>query len=189
MSSEKDDVKFLFFDCYGLFPDNEDLLKQTEDLKKLINPTEVLLVIDAASGQEILETAKLFHERLGITGLVISKSDSDAPMGGVFSISYLLKIPIKYLGKGETIKDLSKFYPERIASVILGEGDILSLAEKLESEIDVNTSKKLFARIMNGHFDLNDLVMQIREVRKAGPLKSFLKMMPGAENIQANTDV
>lgn len=174
---------FIFFDNYGLLADNDRLLEEVTYIKKLINPQEVLFVMDAMSGQDILSTVKLFHDKLGITGLVISKSDSNAPMGGAFSVSYLLKIPIKYIGTGEGINDLERFYPERIASVILGEGDILTLVEKLEQKVDLNSSKRAVERLMRGQFDLNDLVLQIREMRKVGPLKGMLGMIPGLSNL------
>ncbi|WP_216082815.1 signal recognition particle receptor subunit alpha [Candidatus Mycoplasma haematohominis] len=179
-SSEEDGTKCLFFDNYGLFPDNEKLIEETAQLKKLINPTETIFVLDAMSGQEILETVRLFHEKIGITGIVVSKTDSNAPMGGVFSISYLLKIPIKYMGKGEHIGDIDKFHPERVASVILGEGDILSLVEKAESNMSMSNSQRLIHRVMNGQFDLNDLMLQIKEFKKMGSVKSFLKMLPSS---------
>lgn len=177
-SSEEDGTKCLFFDNYGLLPDNEKLIEEVAQIKKLINPTETIFVLDAMAGQEILETVKLFHERIGITGIVVSKTDSNAPMGGVFSVSYLLKIPIKYMGKGEHIGDIDKFHPERVASVILGEGDILSLVEKVKGNVGSNFSQKLMQRIMNGQFDLNDLMIQIKEFKKIGSLKGLLKMLP-----------
>lgn len=175
---EEDNNGFIFFDNYGLLPDNEILLNDVAEIKKWINPQEVLFVIDAMSGQEILDTVKKFHEKIGITGLIVSKSDSNSPMGGVFSIAYMLNIPIKFLGTGEKLENLEKFYPDRIASVILGEGDILTLAEKLEENINVDSSKKMIGRLIDGKFDLNDLIIQIKEVRKMGPLKNFMSMIP-----------
>lgn len=179
INSGKDDINCFLFDNFGLFSDNQKLIEEVIEIKNLINPTETIFVLDSMSGQEMLETVKLFHEKLNLTGIIATKTDSNSPMGAIFSISYILKLPIKFMGKGEKIEDLSVFYPERIAGLILGEGDILSLAEKMSENIDENSSKKFITRLLQGKFDLEDLVTQIKEVKKFGSLGNLTKFLPG----------
>ncbi|AEW44880.1 Signal recognition particle protein Ffh [Mycoplasma haemocanis str. Illinois] len=179
LEADKDGIDFLVFDSYGLLSDNENLMRELSNIKQIINPSEVLFVLDAMAGQEILDILTKFNEEFRITGLVISKADSLSPMGAAFSASYLFKLPIKFLGDGETVDSLSAFHPERIASLILGEGDILSLAEKIEKNASANSSQKIINKMMRGHLDLDDLVTQIREFKKMGSLKGIMKLLPG----------
>ncbi|OAL10288.1 signal recognition particle [Candidatus Mycoplasma haematobovis] len=173
------ELDVLLFDSFGLLPDNNKLIEEITQIKKYINPSEVLFVADAVSGQELLNTVKVFHEHLDLTGLIVSKADSGSSMGAAFSIAYLLNLPIKFLGDGEKISNLSPFHPGRIANLILGEGDILSLAEKIESEANLDISQKLVTRMFSGKFDLDDLVKQIKDMKKMGSLRNIVKFLPG----------
>ncbi|XP_032746474.1 signal recognition particle protein-like [Rattus rattus] len=191
IQAEEENHKFIFFDSYGLMPENNEFLEQMVKIKEIIKPHEILYVIDAMSGQEILEVVRKFHDALGLTGFIVSKADSHAPMGGVFSVSYMMKLPIKFIGKGETIDDLEKFHPDRIASVILGEGDVLGLAEKMEDRLNEDFTKRMMTRFLNGRFDLDDLVMQIAEIRKlgSGSVGKIMGMLPDSFFPRGSLDI
>ncbi|MCP4336301.1 MAG: signal recognition particle protein [Mycoplasma sp.] len=174
---------FIIIDTAGRLSIDDDLMKELEDLKRISNPNEIIYVADSLSGQDIINVAKIFNERLKLTGSIITKLDSNARGGAALSISYILKIPIIFIGTGETIDGLDKFYPDRMADRILGMGDILSLIEKAQDSIDQDKASKLTNRIMNGHFDLDDLLSQIKQMKKLGKMSSILKMIPGANKI------
>lgn len=175
--SNKADV--LLFDTAGLIPDDPNILDELKKIQKEINPIETIFVLDAMSGQESLNILKNFHDHLNITGLLVSKSDSQAPMGAAFSANFLLNIPIKFLGTGEKPEDLTQFFVDRIVGQILGEGDIMTLAEQIEEKIDKDFAKNSINKIFSGKFDLLDLMNQIREMQKFGSLKKLLGFLPG----------
>ncbi|WP_391591544.1 Signal recognition particle protein Ffh [[Mycoplasma] cavipharyngis] len=178
--TEKDHKKFdaFIFDTAGRLQTNEALMQELTNLKRIIEPQEILFVVDAMAGQDILETAKEFHKKLNLTGVVITKADSDARMGAALSIVATLNIPIKFLGTGEKFQQLDIFHPDRIADRIMGMGDLVTLSEKAQENTDANRAKKSLFRMLNGQFDLEDLMQQMREIKKIGSLNSILAMMP-----------
>ena len=172
----------LIFDTAGRLHIDEQLMQELKDVSVAIKPREVLLVVDAMSGQDSVNVAKEFNEKLRITGLVMSKLDGDARGGAALSIKHLTGIPIKFSGVGEKIEDLEIFYPERMAERILGMGDVLTLIEKAEEAIDEKEAKKTVNKMMSGSFDLNDLLEQMEQMNKMSTSK-LLRMIPGMPKI------
>lgn len=173
----------LIIDTAGRLTIDEPLMKELADIKEKVNPSEILLLVDAMSGQDAVNTALAFNTKLGLTGAIMSKLDSDARGGAALSIKHLTGVPIKFAGVGETLDDLDIFYPERMADRILGMGDVLSLVEKVQEKIDEKQVKKTTQKMMEGQFDLNDMLDQMKQVQKLGKLSGILKMIPGMPKI------
>lgn len=173
----------IVIDTAGRLSIDETLMDELKNIKSAINPNEILFVMDSLSGQDIINVAKTFHEQLKLTGSIITKLDSDARGGAAFSISSILKIPIRFSGTGEKIENLDLFHPDRMADRILGMGDVLSLIEKAEEVIDKDKSKHMMNRLGAGHFDLNDLMLQLQQMKKLGKLSKIMKLIPGAKSI------
>lgn len=169
----------VLFDTAGRLQTNIELMQELRDIKKAVKPQEILLVVDAMAGQDIINVAKEFNDTLGLTGLIITKLDSEARAGAVLSITNMLNIPVKFTGTGEAIGSLDVFYPERMADQILGLGDIMTLAEKAADKIDEDKTKKSFSRMIAGKFDLEDLMTQMEQISRLGSLGGLMKMMPG----------
>ena len=177
--AEKNNNNVVLFDTAGRLQTNVELMQELKNIKKAVNPQEIILVVDAMAGQDIINVAKEFHNTLNLTGLIITKLDSEARAGAVLSITNLLNIPVKFTGTGEAIGSLDIFYPDRMADQILGLGDIMSLAEKAADRMDQDKSKKSFTRMISGKFDLEDLMTQMEQMSKLGSLGGLLKMLPG----------
>lgn len=173
----------LIFDTAGRLQTNETLMKELQDIKKNINPDEILLVVDGMSGQDVVNVAKEFHSKLNLTGIIITKLDSDARAGAVLSLTSILDVPIKLTGVGEKITQLDKFHPDRMADRILGLGDMITLAEKASDIIDEKTAKKSLQKMLSGKMDLEDLMKQMEQFQKIGSMDSIVKMMPGEHKI------
>ena len=156
-------------------------MQEVEALKKAARPDELLLVADAMTGQSAVDIAKAFDERLGLTGIILSKFDSDARGGAALSIKSVTGKPIKYIGTGEKLEELEAFYPERVATRILGMGDVVTLVEKAQAAIDVREAEELQEKIARETFTLADYLDQFRRVRKMGSLQNLLEMIPGAK--------
>lgn len=171
------------FDTAGRMQTNEELMQELVQLKRIIQPHEILLVVDGMAGQEILAVAQEFHKQLRLTGLVVTKTDADARMGAALSIVSMLQIPVKFLGSGERVTNLSIFHPERFADRILGMGDLVSLAEKSMELDQEKQTKKSFMKMLTGQFDLEDLVQQMQQLKKLGSLSSLMQMIPGMNQI------
>ncbi len=169
----------ILFDTAGRLQTNVELMNELKNIKKAVKPQEILLVVDAMAGQDIINVAREFHQALDLTGLVITKLDSEARAGAVLSITNLLNIPVKFTGTGEAIGSLDIFYPDRMADQILGLGDIMSLAEKAADRIDEDSTKKSFTRMVSGKFDLEDLMRQMEQISKLGSLGGIMKLLPG----------
>lgn len=167
------------FDTAGRLQTNEELMQELRNVKKAVRPQEILLVVDAMAGQDIINVATEFNKALDLTGLIITKLDSEARAGAVLSITNLLNIPVKFTGTGETVGSLDVFYPERMADQILGLGDVMSLAEKAADRMDEDVTKKSFTRMVSGKFDLEDLMTQMEQVSRLGSLGGIMKMLPG----------
>ena len=169
----------LILDTAGRLAIDEILMQELNDINDAISPDEILLLVDAMSGQDAINVANTFHARLPLTGIIMSKLDGDARGGSALSIKYLTGIPIKFAGVGEKLTDLDIFHPDRIADRILGMGDVMSLVEKVQEEIDEKEAKKDVNKFMSGSFTLDDMVTQLKRVQKLGSLGGLLKLIPG----------
>jgi len=181
----------LLFDTAGRLHMDEALMTELEDLKRELQPREILLVLDAMTGQEAVDVAKAFHERLGLTGLVMTKLDGDARGGALLSARAVVEVPVKFVGTGERTEDLEAFDAGRMAQRILGMGDVAGLAEKVRQATEGTDIEKMATALRKGRFDMEDLLQQIRQLRKMGPLDKVLEMIPGANRLKglADTDV
>lgn len=177
--ADKNKFDVVLIDTAGRLHIDEKLMQELVAIKKITAPQEILLVCDGMSGQDIINVAIEFNNTINITGTIITKLDGTAKGGSALSISYLTKIPVKFLGMGEKITDLETFYPERMAERILGLGDLTTLMEKAESTVSNRDVEETMNRMMLGQFDLNDLVNQMKQVQKMGKLGSLVKMIPG----------
>lgn len=173
----------IIYDTAGRLHVDEALMEELKNVSVAIKPKEVLLVVDAMSGQDSVNVAREFNDKLRITGLVMSKLDGDARGGAALSIKHLTGIPIKFSGIGEKIDDLEIFYPERMAERILGMGDVLTLIEKAEEAIDEKEAKKTVNKMMNGTFTLDDMLMQMEQMNKLGSMKGIMRFIPGMPKI------
>ena len=173
----------VILDTAGRLQVDEALMDELKNVNSVIKPKEVLLVVDAMSGQDSVNVAKAFNDKLRITGLVMSKLDGDARGGAALSIKHLTGIPIKFSGMGEKIEDLEVFYPERMAERILGMGDVLTLVEKAQEAIDEKEAKKTVNKMMNGNFTLDDMLSQMQQMNKLGSMKGLMKLIPGMPKI------
>ena len=158
-------------------------MKELNEIKDKVNPDEIILLVDAMAGQDAVNVAKSFDEQLSLTGCVMSKLDGDARGGAALSIRHMTGVPIKFSGVGEKITDLDVFHPDRMADRILGMGDIMTLVEKAQEEIDEKEARKTASKMMSGKFDLNDMLEQMRKVQKMGSLGGLLKLIPGMPKI------
>lgn len=173
------EAEVVIVDTAGRLQMDEDLMQELQDLKKLWQPTEVLLVADAMLGQQSVEVAEGFHKQVGLTGLILTKVDGDARGGAALSIREAIGIPIKFLGIGEKQKDLEVFHPDRLASRILDMGDIVTLVEKAQEVMDQDEAQRAAERMMKGEFTADDFLKQIRQMKKLGSMESIMKMLPG----------
>jgi len=166
-------------DTAGRLQIDEELMSQLVDVRKSLDNPEVLMVADAMTGQEAVNVAKVFHEKVGLTGVVLSKMDSDARGGAALSIRYVTGVPIKFISIGEKMKDLDAFHPDRLAKRILDMGDVLSLVEKAEEAINQDEAMGMMANLEKGKFTINDFVKQMETINRLGSFGSILKMIPG----------
>ncbi len=173
----------VILDTAGRLHVDEELMQELDRIKELVKPSEILFVADAMTGQDAVKSAKQFDDRLSVTGIVLTKLDGDARGGAALSIKGVVNRPIKLVGVGEKYADLDVFYPDRMASRILGMGDVLSLIEKVETEIDQKEAKRLAERVAKDKFTLEDLRSQLQQVKKMGPLSQLVSMLPGAGKI------
>ena len=177
--AKKEQFNVLIVDTAGRMQADEELMKEIRRVKDGVNPDEVLLVADAMTGQNAVEIAKSFDETLNITGIVLSKFDSDARGGAALSFKSVIGKPVKFIGVGEKIENLEPFYPERIASRILGMGDVVSLVEKVQETIETDEAEKLQEKMAKSTFTLEDYLDQFARMRKMGSMSSLLEMIPG----------
>ena len=163
-------------------------MKELENLKAIAHPDEILLVVDALAGQEIANVAQSFNDQLGVTGAVLTKLDGDSRGGGAISIRYMTGVPIKFIGTGEKLENIDLFYPDRMADRILGMGDVVSLVEKAQEVYDEKESMKAITKMQNGTFGLDDMLVQMHQLQKMGPLSGILKMIPGMPKLPNFSD-
>ena len=158
-------------------------MEELAQVKKELKPDEVLLVVDAMTGQDAVRMAEEFNSRLGLTGLILTKMDGDARGGAALSIRWVSGVPIKFIGIGEKPDAFEPFYPDRLASRILGMGDMLTFIEKAEKTFDEKRVKELEKKVRTASFDLEDFLSQLREIRKMGPVAQLVEMLPGASQL------
>lgn len=173
----------VILDTAGRLHIDENLMNELSDIKEAVNPNEILLVVDAMTGQDAVNVADAFNKQLEIDGVIITKLDGDTRGGAALSVLAVTGKPIKFAGTGEKLDDLEPFHPSRMASRILGMGDMLTLIEKAEAQFDEKQAEKLQKKLKEHSFDFNDLLEQFEQIQKMGPLKSLVKMIPGANKI------
>ncbi|MGH2533949.1 MAG: signal recognition particle protein [Thermomicrobiales bacterium] len=169
----------VIIDTAGRLQIDERMMQELVQIKERIQPTEILLVADAMTGQEAVSVAQAFHERLDVTGLILTKMDGDARGGAALSIRAVAGVPIKFIGIGEKVDAIEPFFPQRLASRILGMGDVLSLIERAQEQTDVKEAERLQDRMFKGQFDLEDFLEQLQKIKKMGPLSQLMEMIPG----------
>ncbi|QKX31344.1 signal recognition particle protein [Metamycoplasma hominis] len=169
----------VIIDTAGRLAIDENLMQELKDIKKYTHPDYIFLVVDAMSGQDVINTAKIFHQELNLDGTIITKLDSDARGGAALSITHLLNVPIIFIGTGEKLTGLELFHPDRMADRILGIGDVLTLIEKASEEVDEKMMKKIGYKMLSGQFNLMDLMNSLAQIKKLGKMKAILRMIPG----------
>ena len=174
----------VIIDTAGRLQIDEALMQELKDLKRDVKPHEILLVVDSMTGQDAVNIAKTFNEELGIDGLVLTKLDGDTRGGAALSVKKITGRPIKYIATGEKLNDIEAFYPERMASRILGMGDVLSIIEKAEETFDMEEAAKLEKKMRKQGFDLDDYLTQLRQMKKMGSFSSILKLIPGMNKLK-----
>ena len=184
IQAKRDGYDTLIIDTAGRLHINEKMMEELYIIKQRVRPKEILLVADAMNGQDAVNVAKTFDEKLDIDGVILTKTEGDARGGAALSIKAVTKKPIKFLGIGEKIDALEVFHPERMASRILGMGDILSFIEKAQETIDAERAKELEKRLRRSEFTLEDFREQLRQIRKMGPLEEILGMIPGLSQLK-----
>lgn len=173
----------LILDTAGRLQIDEGLMEELRNINHEIHPEEALLLVDAAAGQDAVNVANAFNRDLHLTGVIMSRLDGDARGGAALSIKYLTGLPIKFSGVGEKVSDLEPFYPDRMADRILGMGDVVTLVEKAKETIDEKQAEKDARKLLDGDFTLEDMLRQMKQVQKMGPMRSLLKMIPGMPKI------
>jgi len=174
---------YIIIDTAGRLHIDENLMGELKNIVEVANPNEIILVIDAMMGQDAINVIKGFNETLSLTGAILTKMDGDTKGGVALSVRHLTNVPIKFVGDSEKLDGLSEFYPERMAERILDMGDILSIAEKVESVIDMDDAEDLTRRMKKGKFDLEDFLKTFKQIKKMGPLENLIKLIPGARKM------
>ena len=187
--AEKNFIDLVILDTAGRLHVDDELMKELEKIKSLVKPDEILLVADAMTGQDAVNVSREFHDRLNITGVALSKLDGDARGGAALSIREITNCPIKLASIGEKLSDLEPFHPDRLASRILGMGDIVTLVEKAEQTIDQEKAAEMSEKLLKAKFDFEDFLSQMDQLKKMGPLESLLGMIPGAGKALKNIKV
>ncbi len=179
----------VIIDTAGRLAVDEEMMKEITEIKKAVKPDEILFVVDSMTGQDAVNTAKEFNDRLNFDGVVLTKLDGDTRGGAALTIRSVVKKPIKFVGTGEKIDALDIFYPERMADRILGMGDIVSLVEKAQEQIDQEEARRLQKRIAKNQFDFNDFLKQLNSIKKMGNIKDLVSMIPGMGKMVKNLDI
>ena len=177
--AEELNAAWAIVDTAGRFQVDDELMSELESVKDAVSPDETLLVVDAMTGQEAVEAANQFHDRIGLTGLIMTKMDGDARGGAALSITSVTGVPIKFIGTGERADALEAFYPDRLASRILGMGDVLTLIDKAQATIDQDEAAEMERKIRQATFDLDDFLGQLQQLKQMGPISQVLEMVPG----------
>ena len=178
-----EDYDVLIIDTAGRLQIDEPLMQELNNIKNDIEPQEILLLVDAAAGQDAVNVANTFNDKLSLTGCIMSKLDGDARGGAALSIRHMTGVPIKFSGVGEKVTDLDIFHPDRMADRILGMGDVMTLVEKAQQEMDEKEAKRAANKMMSGKFDLNDMLDNMKKIQKMGSFGGLLKLIPGMPKI------
>ena len=181
--AELQEIDCVLYDTAGRMNVEEGLMSELSLLEKEINPLETILVLDSLTGQEAVNVASDFSKAINITGSILTRIDGDARGGAALSMKYITDCPIKFMGVGEQVDDLEKFHPERIANRILGMGDIVTLVEKAAETVDQEDAEEMAKKLQKGEFDLDDLLSQIRQMKKMGGISGMMKFIPGLSNL------
>jgi signal recognition particle subunit SRP54 len=173
----------VLLDTAGRLHIDDDLMRELEEVKQKTKPQEVLLVVDAMTGQEAVRVADEFNKRVGLTGLILTKVDGDARGGAALSVRSVTGVPVKYMGVGEKTDALEPFFPDRLASRILGMGDVLTLIEKAQENLDQEQARKAAEKLLKAEFNFEDFLAQLQQIKKMGPLSQLLGMVPGLNQV------
>ena len=182
----KNGYNVVILDTAGRLHVDEGMMEELENIKEAVNVDQTILVVDAMTGQDAVNVASNFQDKVGIDGVILTKLDGDTRGGAALSIRAVTGKPILYIGMGEKLSDLEQFYPDRMASRILGMGDILTLIEKAEMEVDEEKAKKMSQKLRKAEFDYNDFLTQMQQIKKMGPLKDLMGMIPGMSQYNLN---
>lgn len=177
---------YVLIDTAGRLQIDESLMDELDNIQKEVNPDETILVIDSMMGQDAINVINGFNDKIKLSGVILTKLDGDTRGGVALSVKHLTNLPIKFIGVSEKMDGLTPFYPGRMASRILGMGDILSIVEQVQSEIDEKEAEKTAKKMMKGNFDLEDFLNQLNQIKKLGPLENLLKLLPGAKKMGLN---
>lgn len=188
MAEAKKGYDVVVLDTAGRLHIDLDMMAEVAEVRALVNPHETLLVVDALAGQDAANIAREFNEKIGITGIVLTRIDGDSRGGAALSMRAVTGRPIKFLGAGEKVEALEPFHPDRLAGRILGMGDVVSLVETAAEKMDKDEAERVAKRMMDGRFDLNDLLSQLRQMQKMGDLKGLLGLIPGMGKFKAQID-
>ena len=177
---------YVLIDTAGRLHIDNELMDELDNIVREVNPHEILLIIDAMMGQDAINVITGFNDKLSLTGVILTKLDGDTRGGEALSVRHLTNIPITYIGISEKMDGLTEFYPDRMANRIIGMGDVISLVEKVQNEIDEKEAEKLAKKMKKGNFDLEDFLSQLNQIKKLGPLENLIKLIPGAKKMGLN---
>ena len=184
--AKENNFNYVIIDTAGRLHIDDTLMEELSSINNAVKPNEIMLVIDSMTGQDAINVITGFNDKLPLTGAILTKLDGDTRGGAALSIRHLTNIPIKFIGVSEKMDGLEEFYPDRMASRILGMGDIMSMIEKAESVIDKDEAENTYKKMQSGKFDLEDFLSQLKQIKKLGPLENLLKMVPGAKKMGLN---
>ena len=187
--AEENGLNTIIIDTAGRLHVDDDLMEEVKKIKAAINPTEILFVVDSMTGQDAVNSAKAFHDAVDFDGVILTKLDGDARGGAALSIKAVVDVPIKFTSLGEKLDSIEIFHPDRLASRILGKGDVISLVEKAQTQFDEQEAEDLEKKLLSNKFDLEDFLKQIKMIKKMGSLKSLLGMVPGVGANLKNADI
>ncbi len=187
--AKKNNHRIVIVDTAGRLAVDEEMMNEIARLKEMLNPSETLFVVDSMTGQDAVNTAKTFNDRLNFDGVVLTKLDGDSRGGAALSIRRVVEKPIKFISTGEKMEALDPFYPDRMAGRILGMGDVVSLVEKAQSTFDEDEAKRLNAKLRKNQFDLSDFLSQLEQIKKMGNMKDLLGMIPGVGKAMKGMDI
>ena len=184
--AKENNFDYVLIDTAGRLQVDDTLMEELQNISSKVNPHEILLVIDSMMGQDAINVINGFNDKLSLTGVILTKLDGDTRGGVALSVRHLTHLPIKFVGISEKMDGLSEFHPDRMASRIIGMGDVLSLVEKVSSEIDEKDAEDLVKKMGKGTFDLEDFLKQLNQIKKLGPLENLIKLIPGAKKMGLN---
>lgn len=187
--AKKNNHRVVIVDTAGRLAVDEEMMNEITKLKEALNPSETLFVVDSMTGQDAVNTAKVFNDRLNFNGVVLTKLDGDARGGAALSIRRVVEKPIKFISTGEKMEAIDRFYPDRMASRILGMGDVVGLVEKAQQSFDEEEARRLNAKLRKNQFDFNDFLLQLEQIKKMGNLKDLMGMIPGVGKAMKGVDV